>query len=326
MVSRHPAPTIGIVTPAARGQRTGNRATALRIAGLLRQLGCRPFVCQHWAGRRCELLLAVHAGRSADSVAACARAAPARPIVVLLAGTDLYPQFQPEPATLRALQLATRLVALQPHAVTVLPPELRVKVRMIQQSATALPGAPPAAPFQVCMLAHLRAIKRPLLVVQALALLPPAPAIRVLLAGTALEPALAEAARAAAVAEPRFSWLGELSRRAAKTLLAGSHACLVTSVGEGGANVVSEAIAAGTPLLASAIPGNTGILGEHWPGLFAADDAAALATLLARAAGEPAFLAELRQRTRALLPSVAPAGERDRWRQLLQELGVTVPR
>jgi putative glycosyltransferase (TIGR04348 family) len=295
--------------------------TALRWAALLRQLGFAPFVATSWTGRPARALLALHAQKSAAAVSAFAAAHPDRPIVVLLAGTDIYPEFRPDAATRRCLGQATRIVALQPEARSVLPPTLAAKVRVIPQSATAVPAARPAQGLRACVLAHLRPVKDPLLPARAVALLPPDFDVQVTLAGRALAPELAAAATAAR--GPRFRWLGELPRRAARELLAQSHLCLVPSLGEGGANVVSEAIAAGTPVLASAIPGNTGLLGSDWPGLFPPGDAAALAELLRRAAVSPAFLADLRARTAALQPMVAPAREREALRQLLAECSIS---
>ncbi|MBL9075981.1 MAG: TIGR04348 family glycosyltransferase [Planctomycetes bacterium] len=311
-----------IVTPSPRGSRHGNRVTALRWAAVLRHLGARVRIVERWRGEPCDLLVAVHAVKSADSVLAAAAALPALRVVVLLAGTDVYPTFAPSPAALAALQRADAIVALQPFAIEVLPPPLRSKARTIVQSATARPAARPREPFVACVLAHLRPVKDPLLVVRALAAVPRTLPLRVVLAGEARAPELAAAARAAAAAEPRFRWLGPLPRRRALELLAGSHACIVPSAAEGGANVVSEAIAAGTPVLATAVPGNLGLLGSDWPATFAVDDALGLAALLQRAATDADFRTLLAERTRALQPLVAPAREVAAWRRLLADLGL----
>jgi putative glycosyltransferase (TIGR04348 family) len=311
-----------IATPAPRHSRHGNRTTALRWAALLRRLGARVRVVQEWRGEPCDLLVAVHAVKSARSVAAAADAQPRPRIVVLLAGTDVYPMFAPGPAERAALASADALLALQPLVADSLPPEQRGKLRTFVQSATAVPAARPADRIRICVLAHLRPVKDPLLPVRALALVPPAAPIELRLAGRALDPSLADEANAAAAREPRFRWLGELSRRESKRLLAGSHLCVVPSAAEGGANVVSEAIAAGTPLLATAVPGNVGLLGGDWPGLFAAGDAAGLAALMQRVAEEPSFHQRLVERTRALQPLVDPRHEMEAWRRLLVDLGL----
>ena len=311
---------IAIVTPAPRGSRTGNRVTALRWAGLLRQLGWRPFVCTEWAGQPARAMLAVHARKSAPSIAAFAAAQPHLPIAVLLAGTDIYPTVGEDPALHRSLGLAHVLIALQSQAAAALPAQWRGKVRVVPQSATAPPPGPKATTFQACVLAHLRQVKDPLLAAAAVRLLPPDVPCRVVLAGGVLEAPFAAAATAAR--SDRFAWIGEQSRSRARALLRTSHLCLVTSRDEGGANVISEAIAAGTPVLATAVPGNTGILGHDWPGLFPPGDAHALAALLVRAATDADFMTELQHRTEQLQGMVSPARERAALAALMAELGV----
>jgi putative glycosyltransferase (TIGR04348 family) len=310
-----------LVTPAGRGSRSGNRVTALRWAAHLRRSGLRPRLVQSWQGEPCELLIAIHAVKSADSVLAAAAALPTLRIVVVLAGTDVYPRFDPPPAVSAALLRADAIVALQPAAAAALPAELQAKVRTIVQSATALTATRPPR-FRACMLAHLRAVKAPLLPIEALRRLPPTPPCELVLAGRALDPGTAAALATALQHEPRAHWLGELPRRTARQLLADSHVCIVPSTSEGGANVVSEAIAAGTPVLASAVPGNLGLLGHDWPGLFPSGSAEALAVLWQRMLTDAPFAAELTARTVALQPMVAPAREQAELARLLRALAI----
>ncbi len=84
--------------------------------------------------------------------------------------------------------------------------------------------------------------------------------------------------------------------------------------------MLSEAIAASVPIIASRIDGNVGILGTDYPGYFDVGDTGQLARLLIRAETSPAFLAELRWwiNRRALL--VDPAGEEQAWSDLIDEL------
>ena len=133
---------IVLVTPARRGSRSGNRVTALRWAGLLRQLGWQPRVVTQWDGRPARALLAVHARKSAHAVAAFAAQHPDRPIAVLLAGTDIYPTLSADPALHQTLACAHVLLALQPNAKQALPMALQAKVRVVPQSATAPPPGP----------------------------------------------------------------------------------------------------------------------------------------------------------------------------------------
>lgn len=310
---------ISIVTPAPRGSRTGNRVTALRWAGLLRQLGHRPRLASSWSGQACDVLVTVHGVKSAQAVldARCDR--PELPIVTLLSGTDIYPTFAPDERTTNALRCADALLALQPLALDVLPADLRARGRTMVQSATST-DAPRAPTFSACLLAHLREIKNPLLAVRAVALLPPSQPCALTLAGERLDEDYSDKVLQAVSRDARVRWVGPLDRQASKALLARSTVCLVPSRAEGGANVVSEAIAAGTPVLCSAVPGNLGLLGADWPGAFPDNDADALAVLLLRTANDRTFLDDLYARTRALQPMVSPAAERDAWRQLLAEL------
>ncbi|HEX5051042.1 MAG TPA: selenoneine biosynthesis selenosugar synthase SenB [Planctomycetota bacterium] len=311
---------VAIVTPSPRGSRSGNRVTALRWAGHLRRLGARVRIMETWQGPPCDLLVAVHAVKTAACVRQATAALPDLRVAVLLAGTDVYPQFAPDPEAAAALQRADVLIALQPRSADVLPAALRAKVRTIVQSATALPGRRQSSPFRFCVLAHLRPVKDPLLPLQALEHVPRDVRVELVIAGRALSAELAAAAAAAVAAEPRARWLGEVPRREARALLASSHACIVPSAAEGGANVVSEAIAAGTPLLATAIPGNLGLLGDDWPGLFPVGDAAGLGRLMTRAASDRDAYHDMIARTLALQPMVDPRRELSAWRALLAEL------
>ena len=86
-----------------------------------------------------------------------------------------------------------------------------------------------------------------------------------------------------------YRWLGELSREKALRLLSRCRLLALTSEQEGGANVVSEALAASVPVLSSRIAGSVGLLGEDYPGYFPVGDTEALARLLGRAETDADF-------------------------------------
>jgi glycosyltransferase involved in cell wall biosynthesis len=119
---------------------------------------------------------------------------------------------------------------------------------------------------------------------------------------------------------PRYRWLGELPRWQARRVLARSHLLSLTSEMEGGANVISEAVVAAVPILASRISGSIGLLGDDYPGYFAVGDTAALAELLHCAETRPEFYHELQAWCEGLAPRVAPEREQQAWADLLQEL------
>ncbi len=314
---------IALVHPDRADAHTGNLTTAVRWQGILIGLGHEVRRLREWHGEEADLLVALHATKTAGSVLRFRERWPRRPVVVGLAGTDLYRHLADEPAGREAVATADRLVALQPLATRELPAPHRDKVRVIHQSAEPVADAPPPRDdrFEVAVLAHLRPVKDPLLAAAAARLLDPASRVEVLHAGAALDPELARAAALESEENPRFRWLGPVSRDEARRLLASSRLLVLSSRLEGGANAVSEALAAGVPVLSTRIPGSVGILGEDYPGYFPVGDAAALAELLDRAEARDGLYEDLRRRTEALRPLVEPAREIEAWRELLADLG-----
>ena len=313
---------ICIITPAPARSRKGNRVTALRWAGVLRELGHRVVIEQEYEGRRCDVMVALHARRSFPSVERFRRQYPGSPLILALTGTDLYDDIRTSDLARRSLELASRLIVLQPLGIAELPEHLRERARVIYQSAKRPPGRVSRAKnfFEVCVLAHLRPVKDPLRAAMAARLLPPSSRIRVTHLGAALSEEMGERARAETASNPRYRWLGELPRRKALQILARCRLLVLSSRLEGGANVISEAIAASVPILPSRIPGSIGILGPDYPGYFPVGDSRALASLLARAETDAPFYNTLKEWCERLTPLVDPARERQGWESLLQEL------
>jgi putative glycosyltransferase (TIGR04348 family) len=313
---------IRLVTPAAAGSRTGNGVTARRWANILRDLGHRVVVEQAYEGGSGDVLVALHARRSAASIVRFRDEHHEAPIVLALTGTDVYQDIHVDASAQRSLELASCFVVLQRLAVEQLPDRLRGRCHVIYQSAVAPPGSfrRQRGRFDVALLAHLRPVKDPFLAAEATRLLPPDSTVRVRHAGGALEPEMEERARAEMASNPRYQWLGDLPRWKALRLLARCRLLVLTSVAEGGANVVSEALACSVPVVSTEIPGTLGILGPDYPGYFPVGDAKALAERLESAAADGAFYGRLHDICRELRPVVDPAREREGWRALLQSL------
>jgi putative glycosyltransferase (TIGR04348 family) len=316
-------PRIFVITPAPAGCHNGNRATAERWASRFWELGCDTKIAQSWHGDPTDVLVALHATRSADSIARFHTERAGAPIVVALTGTDLYVDLPESADALRSIELATRLVTLQPLAVARVPAAHRSKVRVIYQSAEPLSRAARNGHdgFQVCLLAHLRPVKDPLRTALAVRALPRESRISIVHAGAPLDSTLAEQARREQRVNPRYRWLGDVPPLDARQLLAESQLLAVTSLSEGGANVVTEAIASGVPIISSRIAGSIGLLGEDYPGYYPVGDTAALGALLQRVEGDTQFREQLRQRCVALTPITRADRERDSWGRLLRELG-----
>ena len=135
-----------------------------------------------------------------------------------------------------------------------------------------------------------------------------------------MSPETEEEARAEERTNPRYRWLGDLPRPETLRLLGRSRLLALTSVLEGGANVVSEALAASVPVISSRIAGSIGLLGPAYPGYFPVGDTEALRGLLLRAESDAAFYRQLKQWCEGLKPLADPARERESWKSLLAEL------
>jgi putative glycosyltransferase (TIGR04348 family) len=328
---------ITIVTPRRPGASSGNDVTAARWRRRFEELGHTVEIIALTAdegdgfvvrdldlGTDPDLIVVIHARRCAAAVATSQATAPDRPVVVALAGTDLYGDL-PEDADARAaIDTADHLVVLQAAAIERLAgfdPALAAKAHVVHQSVDG-PIPPRREPegFVVAVLAHLRDVKDPLLAARAAARLPAASRVRVVHAGAAHDDSWEAAARREERDNPRYRWLGELPREEARELLAGATVLACTSLLEGGANVVTEAIALGVPVVGTAIDGNRGLLGADYPGLVAVGDDEALSGLLGRLETDSGALAELQARVDALEGITAPAHERDAWLSVLSSL------
>jgi putative glycosyltransferase (TIGR04348 family) len=313
---------IGLVSPAPPDGLHGNATTAARWTAILAGLGHDVHPMLGYDGKPFDVLIVLHARKSADSLAAFHIAHPRASTVVALTGTDLYPSLDAAGVDTDLLARATRLVVLQSRALDQLPVALRPRTRVIVQSAPAIPPhTPDPECFEVAFLAHLRSVKDPLRLAEATRLLPRDSRIRVTHVGEARDGSWAEAARAAARTNPRYRWLGPRPRQAALEILGRSRLVALTSWNEGGANVVSEALAGGVPVVSSAVPGSIGLLGESYPGYFPAGDTAALAELLdAIERDDGGLYTRLTEHCRALRDLVSPSRERRAWAQLVSEL------
>jgi glycosyltransferase involved in cell wall biosynthesis len=175
----------------------------------------------------------------------------------------------------------------------------------------------------------LRAVKSPATLFEAARLLADRPDIRITHVGEASEPSWARRARATEQACPSYRWLGAQPHSLTRQLIQRAHVLVHTSALEGGAHVIMEAVRSGTPVLASRVPGNLGMLGAGYGGYFPHGDAAGLAGLLEscrRGQRSPAddpsppLLERLRAQCALRAPLFDAKAEREMLLRLLQEL------
>jgi len=321
MSARPPVqPKICIVSPALADANNGNWHTAWRWSRFLGGAALAPIV-PSWDGPPIDALIALHARRSADSVARFREAHPQAPIALVMTGTDLYRDLAIDASARHSLECASHVVVLQDAALGALPAAARAKARCIVQSASRqLRHDAATGHVGFVAVGHLRDEKDPLTLMAAARLLPLSGSIRIVHIGRPLDAALAAEAQRTMEAVPHYRWLGGLDATSARRWIARSRALIHMSRMEGGANVVIEAVRSNVPVLASRIDGNVGLLGPDYGGYFAPGDAPALAALMQRFATEPAFAAQLGAQCRLLAPRFAPAEEARAVRQLLADL------
>jgi putative glycosyltransferase (TIGR04348 family) len=333
MSSLNSKPSLCLVTPALADANNGNWQTARRWARML---------ADHYAVRMVkawpdgptpddgtDLLVALHARRTAPSIAAWARTHPQRPLVVALTGTDLYRDIATDVDAQRSLEQATRLIALQELGPQALPEPLRPKCRVVLQSSTRRQTlGKTAAHLNAVVVGHLRDEKWPQTVFEAARLLRPDEGITITHIGRELDPLLGEMALATQAACPHYRWLGGLPHEATRRRIQRAHVLIHPSRMEGGAHVIMEAALCGTPVLASRIDGNVGMLGADYGGYYPPGDAAALVQRLRQCrtgqqSPDGGMLVSLQAQCLLRAPLFEPAAERraliDALAGLLQE-------
>jgi putative glycosyltransferase (TIGR04348 family) len=312
---------IAIAVPSSAVPRSGNRHTAARWAQFLRRMGHRVRIVTEWRGGGDDLLLALHAYKSYPSISRFHEQRPAASLVVALTGTDLYRDVAKHTEARQSLGLATRLAVLQEEGLRELSPYLRQKSRVVYQSSDVkLRHAPEKSRFRIAVIGHLREEKDPFRAVMALRRAGRDAPIEVVQIGGALSRDMRERARAWQRLETRYRWVGSVTHRSAMRWLASSHVLVVSSVMEGGANVICEAARIGVPVLASRIPGNIGMLGRGYRGYFPLSDDKALARLIERCRTDKPFYASLRQTVAARRALFSPQAERAALKRLLRSL------
>lgn len=312
---------IAITVPPSSAPRSGNRHTAARWRDFLRGLGHRVRIQTEWTGGDDDLLLALHARKSHPSIRRFRLARPDSPLVVALTGTDLYRDIRKHADARRSLAVATRLAVLQEEGLRELSPALRRRTRVVYQSSDVrLRHAPAKSCFRIAVIGHLRSEKDPFRAVRALRHLDRSARVEVVQIGGALDPRMRAEAHGWVKREPRYRWLGSLSHGRAMRWLASSHALVVSSVMEGGANVICEAARIGVPVLASRVPGNVGMLGRRYAGFFPLFDDQALGRLIDRCRTDAAYYQRLRDGVLRRRAWFAPAAERAALSRLLQAL------
>ncbi|MDG2383657.1 MAG: selenoneine biosynthesis selenosugar synthase SenB [Pirellulaceae bacterium] len=310
-----------IVTPGVRGSRTGNQITALRWARILRGLRHSVAIASSYEKQACDLLIALHARKSAGTICRFRQALNSVPLIVALTGTDLYGDLGRSPAARKSIDLADYVILLQPAGIEPIPERLRAKCRVIYQSAIASsPRRPLKRSFEVVISGHLRPVKDPFRAAYAVRHLPIDSRLCITHLGAALSAEMRRRADLEMLRNTRYRWWGNVPHWRSRQLIARGRALVLSSRMEGGASVIAESIVNRTPVIASDISGNRGMLGADYPGLFACGNTLELRSMLWKVEQDVSFRNELRRRVTARLPNHSPMTEQRSWRKLISEL------
>jgi putative glycosyltransferase (TIGR04348 family) len=315
-------PTVVIVSPANAKANNGNWHTAARWARMLsRDYAVK--VVERWSVERPipDVLIALHARRSADSIARYRRARPLGGVLLVLTGTDVYRDLKDSDSAQRSVTLADALVVLQPKALDELRDEAHWKARVVYQSARVLtPGEKSKRRFNVIQVGHLRHEKDPFTPITALRTLPEESRIRLIHVGGALDREHADAIKTVQKHEPRLKWAGAKDHSRTRRYIKQSNLLVLASKMEGGANVIVEAITSGVPVIASKVSGNIGMLGEDYAGYFKFGDSHACAALMQRCEADPKFFAKLSAQCAKRLKLFTPEREANGIRAAVKSL------
>jgi putative glycosyltransferase (TIGR04348 family) len=303
---------ISLITPAKKQARSGNMSTALRWAGFLRGIGHHVKININYNGENTDLMIAIHAWRSADAILRYREKYPKRPLIVCLGGTDINTFLKTDPEkTILSMKMANALICLHDLIGEELPVFLKNKLHLVRQSASPLPcpRRPAYHNFDVCVIGHLRDEKDPFRTALAARLMPVTSKIRVIHLGKAHTAVFASQANNEMVRNSRYRWIGDVPRWRVRRELIKTRLMVISSIQEGGANVISEAIVAGVPIIASNIPGNIGLLGYNYDGYYPVSNEHKLAELLVKAESDQKFINTLEKQLQKIKPLFGTAQE-----------------
>jgi len=290
---------------------------------------------------RCsDVVVALHAGHCHRALEVWRSLGKPIPLIFIVSGTDLFQPILEENVVSdefrSACSDAESIVTLARGLHRYYPEEERDLWR--DRTQTILQGANPiawqlseASTQLAVVIGNLRSIKDPWLPVEALSVLKQrgtasglAP-LEVQHYGSLLDEADQQRVESAQARLPgpdlRWCWKSEVSRGQIENLMSLAPLLIHPSVHEGGANVVGEFLVSGLPILASRAPGNLGLLGEDWPGLFDVGDAHGLADLLHRWRTSGDFRNSLFSASKRLSSKHDLSCERESWYRLLKQFG-----
>ena len=286
---------------------------------MLQSLGHRATIASDYT-RNTDLLIAIHATHSRDQFLSFFDRFPNRPTCLVLSGTDIYATGNKKPPTiLPQLKAATKVIVFQKYAALKVPKSLRSKVSVLYHAAIPVKRRPKplTSCFEIVVSGHLRDEKDPMRAAMAVRKLPGNSKVRVTHLGKILDSKYTSLVRREMETNKRYHWLGDQPLWRARQIVARSRLLVHTSILEGGANVIAEALVDRVPIIASKIHGNVGLLGDSYPGYFPVRNTNMLQKLIARAESDTGFYKGLVLGCKKRAPIFTVKHETKQWKQLI---------
>lgn len=330
-----------LVTAAPPGSEYGSETTSIRWEHNLSALGhhvATTFVYgkteDDFADDFFDMMVVLGARECNEAIRAFKDRDGDRPIVVALNSEDVYLGIENSSEVRRNIERADALVVTQEKALEEIPHEFRERTHLIDQAVELPDGGVEAIPepplrdkrrtndydFEICVANHIQDQTDPLRTAKAARVFSEESGIFVTHIGRVLDARWEHELQKESDTNPRYDWLGEMAWTRALQYIKRADLVSVTSTIQGCANVLSESIVVGTPVVASAVPGNVGVLGEEYPGLFEPKNDEDLAKRIGAAEGDTRFYANLRRHCDQLRPDFDMARERDAWKALIDSL------
>lgn len=296
----------------------GNTTTAFRIVERLQQAGHQATAIHTDTPPAADAQISLHALKTAAASAHFANLKSGS-LYIRLTGTDINGGFAQNPSlSQQTIDLAERLVVTHPACLPQIPERWRSKTVVIYPSAT-IPElesiATPTAPLFTCI-GHLRPVKSPHLMHTAIQQIPQVDLAAASI-GNAYDVTDGQQALLNTRQDNRYFWHAGCDRKTALSWMKASLATINSSISEGGANTVLEAIQLRVPVLATDIPGNRGFLGDDYEGYFETGRADQLAKLMRCCLADADFVERLKTQLDGQRPLFSIERESERLSELI---------
>lgn len=308
---------ICVASPYPLSELKGNSVTTHRIVEILNVAGFEARGSHGFDGAPADILISLHAFKGEQAVRDFQRRCPDGKVIVLITGTDLYVDL-PEGRGLESLETTDAIAITHEEARASMPAIFHDKLHIVP-SCIEIPeiqAKPNAEQFVISIVGHLRSVKRSFLTIEAVAKHPEWD-VEVWQMGEALDEGMSDVACDWEESDSRYKWLGGLPREQSLEVCSQSSLTVNSSLLEGGANTVLEAMTMGVPILASCIEGNVGLLGRDYPGYFEGED---IGSKLAEIIAGKHDLNEWVSLAKTRLPLFSRESEEAAWKKIFAEL------